>query len=69
MVRELIEIEPADDGWLVRSGAACLHYLTKLQAIEQAQMLAARRYMETGCPTGVRVPVAHGRPVIVGTCG
>lgn len=69
MLRELIEIEAVGDGWLVRSGGACLVYVTKLQAIEQAHTLATRRYVETGCPTGVRVPVPGAVPMIVGTCG
>lgn len=69
MNRELIEIEAVGDGWLVRSGGACLVCVTKLQAIEQAHTLATRRYVETGCPTGVRVPVPGSSPVIVGSCG
>lgn len=69
MNRELIEIEAVANGWLVRSGGACLVYLTKLQAIEQAHALATRRYVETGCPTGVRVQVPGSSAVIVGTCG
>ncbi|MDH5831986.1 hypothetical protein QFW80_15825 [Luteimonas sp. M1R5S18] len=69
MVRELIEIEAAGDGWLVRSGGTCLVCVTKLQAIERAHALAERRYAETGCPTGVRVPVAGDVRLILGTCG
>ncbi len=69
MLRELIEIEPVGDGWLVRSGEACAFHATKLQAIEQAHALATRRYVQTGCPTGVRVPVPGSVPMIVGTCG
>ena len=69
MNRELIEIEAVADGWLVRSGGACLVCVTKLQAIEQAHTLATRRYVETGCPTGVRVQVRGLTAVIVGICG
>lgn len=69
MARELIEIESVGDGWLVRSGDACQVFVTKFQAIEQAYMLATRRYVQTGCPTGVQVPVSGSGPVIVGTCG
>lgn len=69
MVRELIEIEASDEGWLVRGGGKALSCPTKLQAIEEAHTLASRRYVETGRPTAVRVPMACGESVIVGTCG
>jgi len=69
MSREMIEIEAVGDGWLVRSGEALQVFETKFQAIERAQALAARRYVQTGCATGVRVPVAGSAPVIVGICG
>ncbi|TWT18521.1 hypothetical protein FQY83_14170 [Luteimonas marina] len=69
MVRELIEVEASGDGWLVRGEGAALSCATKLQAIEQAHTLASRRYVETGRPTAVRVPVVGGMAVIVGACG
>jgi len=69
MVRELIEIEASGDGWLVRGDGQALSCRTKLQAMEQAHALASRRYVETGRPTGVRVPVVGGSSVVIGTCG
>lgn len=69
MPRELIEIEASADGWLVRGDGKSVRCRTKLQAIEEAHSLASRRYVETGRPTGVRVPVVGGASVIIGTCG
>jgi hypothetical protein len=73
MMRELIEIEPSAGGWLVRSPvlpeAEALYRPTKLQAIEEAHTLAARRYVESGHPTAVLVPMGGGTSVIIATCG
>lgn len=69
MVRDVVEIEACEEGWLVRSGAATLSRPTKLQAIEEAHALASRRYAETGRPTAVRVPMPGGGAVIIGACG
>ncbi|HRN62353.1 MAG TPA: hypothetical protein PK743_02550 [Luteimonas sp.] len=69
MVRELVEIEASDDGWLVRADGWYVACATKLQAMEQAHALASRRYAETLRPTAVRVPMPDGRSVIIGACG
>lgn len=69
MVRELIEVEASGEGWMVKGEDAASSCATKLQAIEQAHTLATRRYVETGRPTAVRVPVTGGAAVIVGACG
>ena len=69
MIRELIEIEASEGGWLVRANGQSLVRPTKLQAIEEAHALASRRYVETRRPTGVRVPMPGGEAVIIGACG
>jgi len=73
MIRELFEIEAAAGGWRVRgqgvAEAEALYRPTKLQAIEEAHTLASRRYVETGRPTAVLVPMGAGRSVVIATCG
>ncbi len=73
MIRELIEIEASPGGWRVCAlgvaEAEALYRPTKLQAIEEAHTLASRRYVETGRPTGVLVPMGSGTSVLIATCG
>lgn len=69
MVRQLVEIEPCDHGWRVRAPGREFECPTKFHAIEEAHAWAARHYVETGQPTAVRVQVAGGGSVVVGSCG
>lgn len=73
MMRELFEIEASRGGWRVRgqgvAEAEAPYLPTKLQAIEEAHTLASRRYVETGRPTAVLVPMGAGRSVVIATCG
>jgi len=71
MVRELFEIEASPQGWLVRGQdrVEAAFRPTKLQAIEEAHLLASRHHAQTGRPTAVLVPMGGGTSVVIATCG
>ncbi len=69
MHRELIEIEAAGSGWVVKGAAAPRPCPTKAGAIDEGHRLAERRYRETGHPTALKVPVGWGETVMVGAYG
>lgn len=70
MERELLTIEPANDGWAI-SGCRSdqRSYPTKVQAIHRAALLSYTHHMMTGEPTGVMVQMQSGEAVLTGLCG
>lgn len=69
MQRELIEVEAASEGWVVKDHAAVLACATKSRAILEGHRLARQRYEQTGNPTALKVPVGWGETAMVGACG